>query len=168
MKHIKQKPLPYRPCVGIMLLNQENKVFIAQRLDTVVEAWQMPQGGIDEGETPEEAVMRELYEEVGTSNAEIIASTPEWHHYDLPKNLAHKLWDGRYRGQRQKWFALRFLGTDADINIDTPHPEFCAWRWAEVDELEQLAVPFKREVYKQVIQQLYPTIIAQAADFNKG
>ncbi len=142
---------PYRPCVGIMLLNPAGHVFVAQRIDQRVEAWQMPQGGIDEGETPAAAALRELAEEIGTDKAEILAESPDWIPYDLPEALADKVWKGRYRGQTQKWFAMRFTGTDGDIDLDTRHPEFDAWRWAAMDDLPSLIVPFKRPVYERVV-----------------
>ena len=142
---------PYRPCVGIMLLNVDGHVFVAQRIDQQVEAWQMPQGGIDDGEAPATAALRELAEEIGTDKAEILAESPDWIPYDLPEKLADKVWKGRYRGQTQKWFAMRFTGADSDIDINTKHPEFDAWRWAAMDDLPSLIVPFKRAVYEQVV-----------------
>ena len=142
---------PYRPCVGIMLLNRQGRVFVAQRIDQQVEAWQMPQGGIDDGEEPAAAARRELAEEIGTGKVEILAESPDWIPYDLPEALADKVWKGRYRGQSQKWFAMRFTGNDDDIDLDTDHPEFDAWRWAAMDDLTELIVPFKREVYARVI-----------------
>ncbi len=142
---------PYRPCVGIMLLNPRGHVFVAQRIDQRVEAWQMPQGGIDDGEEPAAAARRELAEEIGTDKAEILAESPGWIPYDLPESLADKVWKGRYRGQTQKWFAMRFTGSDSDIDINTKHPEFDAWRWAAMDDLPNLIVPFKRDVYEQVV-----------------
>lgn len=147
------KNLPYRPAVGAMLLSREGRVFVGQRLDSTLEAWQMPQGGIDEGETPEEAVRRELMEEVGTARAEILRESRDWLYYDLPESLQGKLWGGRYRGQRQKWFALRFTGEDGDIAIDTEEPEFRAWRWVEASELPAIIVPFKRALYEAVIEE---------------
>lgn len=143
--------LPYRPCVGIMLVNADNQVFVARRIDQRVEAWQMPQGGIDAGEDPETAVFREMKEEIGTDNAEILAVTEGWINYDLPDDLVGKVWKGRYRGQTQKWFVLRFNGDDSEIDIATEHPEFDAWRWASFADLADLVIPFKRESYQQVM-----------------
>ncbi|MGK2284971.1 RNA pyrophosphohydrolase [Pedomonas sp. V897] len=145
--------LPYRPCVGVVLLNRERLVFVARRIDTEQEAWQMPQGGIDEGEDPATAALRELEEEIGTNKAEIIAESKDWFQYDLPPELVGKVWKGRYRGQRQKWFAMRFLGEDGDINLETEHPEFCAWRWEYLERLPNLIVPFKRKLYQDIVRE---------------
>src|SRR5262252_462877 len=130
--------LPYRPCVGIMLLNHEDRVFVGKRIDQTVEGWQMPQGGIDKGETPRQAALRELQEEVGTDKVEIIAEMDEWVTYDLPEHLIGVAFHGKYRGQKQKWFALRFTGEDADIDLHTHEPEFAKWRWASMEELPSL------------------------------
>ncbi len=147
--------LPYRPGVGIMLLNAEGKVFVGQRLDSTLEAWQMPQGGIDPGEDPRTAAFRELEEETGIPAhlAEIIGETADWLTYDLPDDLIGKIWKGRYAGQRQKWYAMRFLGTDADVDIATHHPEFRAWEWSSVDDLCTRIVPFKVELYSRVLSE---------------
>ncbi len=145
--------LPYRPCVGMMILNAANQVFVARRIDTLVEAWQMPQGGIDEGEDPQAAVLREMEEEIGTNKAKIIAESREWLSYDLPEHLVPQLWGGKYRGQKQKWFALRFTGTDSDINIATKHPEFSQWKWVEPAQVPELIVPFKRELYQSIVEE---------------
>lgn len=145
--------LPYRPCVGIMLLNKENMVFVGRRIDARSEAWQMPQGGIDEGENAAQAAMRELKEEVGTDKAEIMAESKELYSYDLPKNLIPVLWGGKYRGQQQRWFAMRFLGVDSDIDIATEHQEFCEWRWVSMKELPAIIVPFKRDVYSAIVEE---------------
>ncbi len=145
--------LPYRDGVGIMLINQHRQVFVAKRIDTLSEAWQMPQGGIDEGERPDVAARRELEEETGTSKATILRESKDWLTYDLPQELVGKIWRGRFRGQRQKWFAMRFDGTDSDINIDTPHPEFCEWKWTAPSTLPDLIVPFKRVLYRDIIQE---------------
>lgn len=142
--------LPYRPCVGILLLNAQGRVFVGRRKDTP-DAWQMPQGGIDKGETPVQAALREMEEEIGTSKAEVLAETPDWLRYDLPPELLGKAWKGRYRGQEQKWIACRFTGSDADIDLATEHPEFDAWQWVDIDQLVTLIVPFKREIYTRVV-----------------
>lgn len=141
----------YRPGVGLMLLNSENRVFVGRRIDVRGENWQMPQGGIDRGETPRGAALRELKEEVGSNQAEIIAESRGWFHYDVPDAIAGRLWRGRYRGQMQKWFVLRFTGSDRDIALDTHHPEFDAWKWVEPAELTALIVPFKRQLYLDVL-----------------
>ena len=150
--------LPYRPCVGIMLLNAESRVFVAQRRDMKTEAWQMPQGGIEEGEDPRTAAFRELEEEIGTARAEIIGESRDWLDYDLPLDLLPKLWKGRYRGQTQKWYAMRFLGEEAEIDIETESPEFTEWRWVEPEALPRLIVPFKRELYRRVLEEFAPLL----------
>ncbi len=143
--------LPYRPCVGIMLFNQDGEVFVGKRIDQTVEGWQMPQGGIDKGETPVEAALRELQEEIGTDKAQIIGEMEDWVTYDLPPHLVGVAFHGKYRGQRQKWFALRFTGRDADIDLMAHEPEFSAFQWVSLEALPSLIVPFKRETYKAVI-----------------
>ncbi|MEE9139895.1 MAG: RNA pyrophosphohydrolase [Alphaproteobacteria bacterium] len=143
--------LPYRRGVGLMILNRDSRVFVARRIDTPSAAWQMPQGGIDPGESTREAAMRELEEEIGTDKAEIIAEHKGWLKYDLPRDLVPRIWGGRYRGQMQKWFALRFLGQDSDIKIDTERPEFLEWKWVEMRELPDLIVPFKRQLYRDLV-----------------
>ena len=145
--------LPYRPCVGVMLLNGSGKVFVGQRLDTTLEAWQMPQGGIDPGEQPLETALRELGEETGIrpEHVSLIAEAPQEFRYDLPPELIGKVWKGRYRGQVQRWFLFRFLGSENDIRIDTQHPEFRAWKWADPADLPTIIVPFKRTLYREVL-----------------
>src|SRR5689334_14334725 len=142
--------LPYRPCVGVMLFNREGLVFVGRRIDQTVEGWQMPQRGIDEGETPRQAALRELKEEVGTDRAEILREHPDWLAYDLPRHLLGVALHGKYRGQRQKWIAMRFTGEDSDINIATHEPEFAHWKWLAVEALPRLVVPFKRDTYTNV------------------
>ena len=143
--------LPYRPAVGVMLLNRQGLVFVGKRIDQTVEGWQMPQGGIDKGEEPREAVMRELKEETGTDKARIIAEMPDWVTYDLPPHLVGVAFHGKYRGQRQKWFAMRFTGKDSDIDLHAHEPEFSGWKWLAVEELPQVIVPFKRDSYAKVV-----------------
>jgi putative (di)nucleoside polyphosphate hydrolase len=157
MKRSTDLPKGYRPNVGIMLIADDRRVWIGRRNDRDPEAeqtgWQMPQGGIDKGETPADAAVRELAEEVGTDKAEILRESEGWLAYDLPPSLARTLWKGRYRGQAQKWVAMQFTGRDSDIDIATKHPEFRAWRWARARELPGLIVPFKRDVYRAVLEE---------------
>lgn len=134
-----------------MLLNEANRVFVGQRIDMRTEAWQMPQGGIDEGEDPQKAAIRELKEEIGTDKVRILGESQDWLDYDLPDDLIPQVWGGKFRGQRQKWFAMRFEGKDADINIETDHPEFHTWRWVGPQDVPLLIVPFKQELYKKVL-----------------
>ena len=149
------KELGYRPCVGVMLVNSEGKAFVGKRIDNREgDWWQMPQGGVDEGEELEKALLREVGEEVGArpEHLEIVARLPEDLVYDLPPELQGKLWGGRYRGQRQSWFLVRFTGADSDIDLDAHHdPEFCEWRWVDPELLPELIVPFKREVYQAIV-----------------
>ena len=149
--------LPYRPCVGVMLLNADGMIWVGRRMDTP-NGWQMPQGGIDEGETPRVAALRELEEEIGTGKAQIVAESDAWHRYDLPPHLLGRAWGGRYRGQEQRWFLLHFNGDDSDINIQTEHPEFDAWQWVAPGALCDLVVPFKRGVYEQVVAEFWPQL----------
>ena len=155
---LSESDLPfYRPAVGIMLLNPAGLAFVGRRIDMPagLAAWQMPQGGIDPGETPRQAAFRELKEEVGTDKAEILAETRGWLHYDLPSDIASRMWSGRWRGQRQKWFLMRFTGEDADINPATEHPEFDAWEGVEPRQLPDLIVPFKRPLYRDVLAEFH-------------
>jgi putative (di)nucleoside polyphosphate hydrolase len=146
--------LPYRVGVGVMLFNGKGMVWVGRRTDTTG-AWQMPQGGIDEGEDPRVAALREMKEEIGTDKAEIIAESRNWYAYDLPPELhAARLWGGRFRGQKQKWFALRFLGNDADIDLEADdHPEFAEWKWADLATIPDFIVPFKRALYRQLVEE---------------
>jgi len=145
--------LPYRPAAGVMLLNRDGKVFVAQRRDSTLEAWQMPQGGLDDGEDAEAGALRELEEETGIprDKVEIVARCPVELCYDLPDDLVGKMWQGKWRGQRQTWFLMRFLGEDSDVNLETPDPEFRAWKWAEPNELAAMIVPFKKKLYEDVL-----------------
>ena len=143
----------YRPCAGIMLVNGDGLVFVGRRIDQKVEAWQLPQGGIDDGEDGEQAALRELTEETGIApdKVTLLAEAPGEFFYDLPPDLVGKVWKGKYRGQRMRWFLLRFDGSVADIDLNTHHPEFDAWRWVDADTLHALAVPFKRALYADVL-----------------
>lgn len=144
--------LPYRPCAGVVLLNRDGLIFAGQRIDNPGHAWQMPQGGIDPGEDPRQAALRELVEETGVTHdlVEVLAESPDWVTYDLPPELLGKVWKGRFGGQQQKWLALRFLGQDAQVKIQTQHPEFDRWQWMRAADLVANIVPFKRAVYEQV------------------
>jgi len=158
-KHLRHEDLPYRPCVGVMLLNAAGLVFVGRRIEQTVEGWQMPQGGIDEGETPSAAALRELKEEIGTDRAAVLREHPDWLAYDLPAHLLGVALHGRYRGQRQKWIAMRFTGADADINVATDHPEFAEWKWLAIESLPRLIVPFKRDTYEKVIGEFHDLAI---------
>ncbi len=153
---IDAQTLPYRPCAGIMLANHDGKIFVGQRIDNrESEAWQMPQGGIDDNEDAAAAALRELEEETGVSPelVDIIARSRDEYYYDLPPELIGKLWKGKWRGQRQHWFLMRFKGQDSDININTAHPEFWRWQWIAPQTAPALIVPFKRRLYEQVIEE---------------
>ena len=146
--------LPYRPCVGVVLINTEGRIFAGQRIDSAVPAWQMPQGGIDKGEEPREAAFRELWEETGVTAdlVEELGGTDDWVTYDLPPELLGKVWGGKYRGQKQKWFLFRFKGRDDQVRIDSEHPEFSTWKWIGHEEMVASIVPFKRAVYETVVE----------------
>lgn len=146
--------LPYRPCVGVVLMNADGALFVGQRRDSEVPAWQMPQGGIDRGEGPEAAALRELEEETGVTPdlVQVVGITPGWVTYDLPPELVGKVWGGRFRGQKQKWVLMRYLGRDDQVRIETAHPEFSAWRWLAPGEVLAQIVPFKRAVYAEVME----------------
>ncbi|MBI1214241.1 MAG: RNA pyrophosphohydrolase [Alphaproteobacteria bacterium] len=151
-KDDEEKNARYRPCVGMTIFNAEGFVLVGERLDNPG-AWQMPQGGIDEGEDPETAVFREMEEEIGTRAARIVTVIEDWIYYDIPPRTAKRLWGGKYKGQRQKWIALAFTGTDDDINLEAhSHPEFGRWKWVPLEDLLDYVVPFKRDVYSRVIE----------------
>lgn len=161
--------LGYRPCVGIMVVNSTNGVWVGRRADSVPEGggpwWQMPQGGIDPEEPPRDAALRELREETSITSVEIVAETQEWLAYDLPEHLIGKMWGGRYRGQRQKWFLVRFLGSEAEIDIGTPgapDTEFLEWRWCRPDALPDVIIPFKRAIYTEVLRVFRPHLAPPA------
>ena len=148
------KELPLRTGVGIIVLNNENKVFVAKRRDNQINKWQMPQGGVDEGETFLEAMKRELEEETSITNIEIIKEIRYWLEYDLPKNLVGKIWKGKYKGQKQKWFIVRFKGSDTEINIKTRNPEFIEWKWIKPEKLPDVIVDFKKDIYVSLLKEI--------------
>jgi putative (di)nucleoside polyphosphate hydrolase len=152
--------LPYRPCAGVMLVNRDGKVFVGQRIDTTLEAWQMPQGGIDDDEDALAAAIRELGEETGImpEKVELIAEAPGEFLYDLPEDMIGQIWKGKWRGQRQRWFLFRFVGDDSDVDITTDHPEFRAWNWIDPDDLPKLIVPFKKQLYEEVLAAFAPKL----------
>lgn len=155
MVEVALKDSHYRPCVGIVLLNNNFKVFVAKRLDEQrpenPNSWQFPQGGINDAEDPKVAALRELKEETGVETVEVLKEIPNWLYYDLPADIALRSWQGRYKGQRQKWFLMKFTGLDKEINLAQNQPEFCAWEWVSPNEAINRVVPFKIDVYKQVI-----------------
>jgi putative (di)nucleoside polyphosphate hydrolase len=157
--------LPYRPCVGVMVLNRGGLAFIGRRIGgpehiELARSWQMPQGGIDPGEEPWPAALRELREETNIRTVERIAEISDWLTYDIPRDIVGQAWKGKYRGQKQKWFALRFTGTESEINVEQPdgahEPEFAAWRWEPLKNVPDLVVPFKRAVYDRVVREFLP------------
>ena len=150
----------YRPCVGLMVVNTRKNFFTAQRLDFTSTAWQMPQGGIDQGEEALHAAYRELSEEtsITENDVELLAVSRDWFSYDLPKELVSKLWNGLYRGQKQKWFLMRFIGNDDDINLNTAIPEFSCWRWSTRQQLIKSIVPFKKDLYRAVLKEFQPLL----------
>ena len=150
---IDKEKLPYRKCVGICLINEQKKAFVGQRLDSKNNAWQMPQGGVENNETHEQAAFRELEEEIGTSNIKIISESKKLYAYDLPDVLIPTFWNGKYRGQEQKWFLAKFLGDDSEINIKTEHAEFSKWQWVEPKEMPELIVPFKKDIYTHILDE---------------
>ncbi len=162
--------LPYRPCVGLCLFNSTGKVFLGRRSGgsdqaEMTHAWQLPQGGIDAGEEPYAAALRELYEETSVRSVTWLGEMDRWLSYDLPRDLSGKAWKGRFRGQTQKWFALRFTGDETEINIHTPggghhRPEFVEWRWEDLSRVSDLVIPFKRDIYVQVTQSFTPFTMA--------
>ncbi|HVZ13099.1 MAG TPA: RNA pyrophosphohydrolase [Bauldia sp.] len=144
----------YRLGAGVMLLNKEGQVFVGRRIDvTSGEAWQMPQGGVEPGEEPQRAALRELKEEIGTANVSLVAESAGWHRYDLPKDLLGRAWHGRWRGQMQKWFVMRFEGDDSEINVETAQPEFSAWKWVAPAEIPKIVVEFKRQLYADLLRE---------------
>ena len=144
---------PYRPGVGLMIVNKDKKIFVGSRIEASKKySWQMPQGGIDEGETAEQAALRELYEETGIKSVRIIAQTPNWYYYDVPERMVSRLWDGKYRGQKHKWFLLEFFGDEKEINLKAAsHPEFSKWQWVDLKNLVSIVIPFKRRLYQEII-----------------
>ena len=149
-----EKELPLRLGVGIALLNHENKVFVGKRIDNPANSWQMPQGGVNQNENFLDAAKRELEEETGIKTVKLIKELDQWLAYDLPKNLLGKLWKGKYRGQKQKWFVMKFIGKTDEINVKTKNPEFLDWKWIKPSELPDIAVKFKVEIYKKIKDEL--------------
>ena len=154
----------YRDGVGMMVLNRHDRVFVARRIDIPSNYWQMPQGGVEAYESPRASALRELEEEIGTRKVRFLCESQSWLSYDFPEELAGKLWNGTYRGQRQKWFALRFLGADQEINLQTNHPEFVEWKWVTPSQLPDLIVPFKRELYLQILREFSSLLVLDGAN----
>ena len=151
---MKNKRLPLRTGVGIIVLNSENKVFVGKRIDNISDKWQMPQGGVDKNENYTDAMKRELKEETSISNIRIIKELDYWLEYELPKNLLGIIWKGKYRGQRQKWFVVKFLGGDNEINLKTKNAEFVDWKWIKIDDLPKVIVDFKKHIYERLVLEL--------------
>jgi putative (di)nucleoside polyphosphate hydrolase len=151
---MKHKDLPLRTGVGIVVLNSKNKVFVGKRKDNPFDKWQMPQGGVDLNEPLIKAMKRELVEETSIKNIKILKEFNQWLEYELPKELVGKIWKGKFRGQKQKWFVVRFLGSDDEINIDTKHPEFIEWQWVDIEKLPELIVLFKKHLYEEITKEL--------------
>jgi len=149
-----RKILPLRLGVGIAVLNSQNKVFVGKRKDNPFDKWQMPQGGVDSGEPLLQAMKRELLEETSIKNIKVLKEFDQWLEYELPENLVGKIWKGKYRGQKQKWFVVKFLGSDREVNIDTKNPEFIEWKWIDINLLPDLIVLFKKNVYEKVLVEL--------------
>ena len=149
-----EKILPLRVGVGIVVLNKKNKVFVGKRKDNPIDKWQMPQGGVDKNEDFLSAMKRELQEETSIKSIKILKEFDEWMEYDLPKNLLGIIWKGKFRGQKQKWFVTRFIGNDSEININTEHPEFIEWKWIAMNELPDVIVDFKKDIYKKILIKL--------------
>ena len=155
---MKTNELPLRLGVGIIVLNNENQVFVGKRKDNPTDRWQMPQGGVDQGENLEEAMKRELKEETSIQNIKIIKELDEWTEYELPDYLLGKIWKGKYKGQRQKWFIVRFLGDDTEINLNTKYPEFIEWQWIKIENLPEVIVQFKKKVYEDLLPRIKSSI----------
>tara|TARA_X000000368_G_scaffold362560_1_gene307300 strand:- start:839 stop:1309 length:471 start_codon:yes stop_codon:yes gene_type:complete len=151
---MKEKNLPLRTGVGVAVLNQNNKVFVGKRIDNPIDKWQMPQGGVDPGETFTSAMKRELLEETNIENIKILKELDYWLEYELPTDLVGIIWKGKYRGQKQKWFIARFLGKDNEVNLNTKKPEFIDWKWLNIEELPNVIVDFKKDVYKKLLKEL--------------
>ena len=154
---INSKNLPYRKGVGMMVFNDDKKIFVGKRIDNQ-KAWQMPQGGVDENEDCFSAARRELYEETGIQSIRVIEKSKEKYTYDLPEYLLGKIWKGKYKGQRQRWFLIKFLGPDSEINLNQKYPEFNEWKWVDIDELPKIIVPFKKKLYLSIIKEFYDFI----------
>jgi len=149
-----KKKLPLRIGVGAIVLNRENKIFVGKRVDNPIDKWQMPQGGVDKGENFISAMKRELKEETSIQNIKILKQLDQWFEYELPKNLLGIIWKGKFRGQKQKWFIVRFVGKETEINLKTKHPEFIEWKWVEIEDLTKVIVDFKKNVYEKLVVEL--------------